>query len=230
MPPTAPSTSPMRHHAMPDRNSANMPARRHQQRRAQIRLLGNQRRRHRDEHADHGDVLPARRQLARVQIPGHHHRHSQLEQFGRLKAHHAQVEPAVGATAFAQYGHHHQQGRADGIQPRRPAAQHGRRDTRDHQQQHRAQHEAHRLATDHRQAAIARAVQREQTHRRQQHQAAGQRQVNARTCQHASQQPQATGLQRTDHGSAPLPRRRHVSSTCARQQPPAPWMALLAMA
>ncbi len=49
-----------------------------------------------DDDRKHGEELTrGRRQRPVMQVPGSHHRHRELHDFGGLKAHHAQIKPAL---------------------------------------------------------------------------------------------------------------------------------------
>ena len=97
---------------------------RNQQGRAQIRLRHDHRRRNGDQDPHDDQVLEGRRQRAFVHVPGAYHRYRELHDLGGLKAHEADVEPALRALAdVAGHFDHDQQQHADDIGDRREQAQ-----------------------------------------------------------------------------------------------------------
>ena len=70
-----------------------------QQRGAQVRLGDDHGGRNGDQHAHDEQIPEGRRQRPLVHVPGAHHRHRQLHDLGGLKAHEADIEPALRALA-----------------------------------------------------------------------------------------------------------------------------------
>jgi hypothetical protein len=94
-------------HGQPGEHDDNHSRGGNQQRGAQVRLACDQDGGHDDDHAQNQQLPEARRNGSLMQVPGGHHRHGQLHDFGWLEAD-TQVEPAPRALAnFAggQYQH-----------------------------------------------------------------------------------------------------------------------------
>ena len=93
----------------------------------------------------------ARRQRPLVQIPRAGQRHRELHDFRGLKAHEAQVEPALRAHRDVADEHHdEQQQQADARKPRARRANEARRNLRQHDHRDQAEREAHQLRLEHR--------------------------------------------------------------------------------
>ena len=97
---------------------------RDQQRRAQVRLRRDHRGGNGDHDAHHEQILERRRQRPLMHVPGAYHRHGELHDLGGLKAHEADIEPALRALAdVARHIDHDQQQHADDIGDGRKQAQ-----------------------------------------------------------------------------------------------------------
>ena len=94
--------------------------RRHQQRRTQIGLLGNQTDRHQQQGNRNQKIAGADQAFTTLKVPGQHQRHGYLHQLRRLDARHTNVQPASRALRhIAEQGHTDQQQHAKHVQRQR---------------------------------------------------------------------------------------------------------------
>jgi hypothetical protein len=83
-------------------------------RRSQVRLLGDQRERHQQQQAGDDVMAELEHRFVLVEVPGEHQRHGDLQQFGRLDAGKAERQPAPGAIDLdPEEKHQNQQDDAD---------------------------------------------------------------------------------------------------------------------
>ena len=135
----------------------------HHQRRAQIRLLGDQDERNGGDQRPAQYVIPAGWQRLVGEEPGHHHRHGKLHDLRGLKSYHTQIQPALRALGnVADHHNRQQQQHASQINPRRPKLEVTRRQLRQRQHDGKSQAQSDGLANHQVEIALAGAVEHHQ--------------------------------------------------------------------
>ena len=95
----------------------------HQQRRAQVRLDGDQPSRQRHQPQSQDDAEGRQGRQGRAQEVGHHHGGGEFEQFGRLEGDRAVRQPALGSAAAAVEHDRQQQEQVEQEQGRSPSSE-----------------------------------------------------------------------------------------------------------
>jgi hypothetical protein len=135
---------------------------------AQVGLLDDQADGHREDQRRHGEIEPAHRALALVEVPREHERHGKPHDLGRLNAGDADVEPARGALdGDALELDCEQQQHPDRVGRRGELHQRGRRQHREGDHHRRRHREVAHLVVEAAGKIGTGRIQREQAHRHQ---------------------------------------------------------------
>ena len=152
-----------------------------QQRGAQIGLARDQRDRHQQQQCGNEIIFQRERGLVLFEVPGHHQRHADFHQLGRLDGGDAEIQPAPRAVAdLAEQRHADQQRHAEQVNRHGGAHQVMQRQVGDQPHAGQRYRDVDHLAQRTSPACIVRAVQHHQAGQHQQADAEQQRQVKVR--------------------------------------------------